>query len=134
MIWPKTNIFRVPSQAFFGATLETKQFYRSEINIYAAYRATERLLFSKFRSMSMSQAWLANTRPECLFEISQLAQVTKHMFKSDKNKLLHQLIRALKYAIENRILLKIRKLDLSLLKLSNFPIPLLPTTMNFLRS
>ena len=32
---------------------------------------------SKFRSMRMRLAWLANTRPDCQLEISQLAQVTK---------------------------------------------------------
>lgn len=35
--------------------------------------------FGMFRSMRMKLAWLANTRPDCLFEISQLAQVTEDM-------------------------------------------------------
>ncbi len=33
-----------------------------------------------FRAMRMRLAWLSYTRPNCLFEISQLAQVTEAMF------------------------------------------------------
>ena len=32
--------------------------------------------FPEFRSMRMRLAWLSNTRPDLLFEISQLAQIT----------------------------------------------------------
>ncbi len=40
--------------------------------------------FTDFRSMRMRLAWLANTRPDCVYEISQLAQVTEERFLTDE--------------------------------------------------
>jgi len=57
--------------------------------------------YSAFRSMRMKLAWLANTRPDCLFEISQLSQVTEDRFKTDKQRLIRQLNKAVKYAVDN---------------------------------
>lgn len=42
--------------------------------------------FREFRSMRMKLPWLFNTRPEYLFDISQLAQATKERFNKDKGK------------------------------------------------
>ncbi len=61
--------------------------------------------------MQMRLAWLANTRPDCLYEISQLAQVTEERFLTEKSQLVRQLIKATKYDVDNRISLKIPKLD-----------------------
>lgn len=47
--------------------------------------------FSEFRSMRMKLAWLANTRPDCLFEISQLAQVTETMFSKGHRDIIKRL-------------------------------------------
>lgn len=46
-----------------------------------------------------------------MFEISQLAQVEEEIFETNKNKLVRPLSRAVKYAVENRISLRISKLD-----------------------
>lgn len=70
--------------------------------------------------MRTKLAWLANIRPDCLFEISELAQMTEEMFNSDKKKLVRQLNRAVGYADENRISMKISKLNLSSLKDNGF--------------
>ncbi len=59
----------------------------------------------------MRLAWLANTRPDCLYEISQLAKVTEERFLTEKSQLVRQLNKATKYAVDNRISLKIPKLD-----------------------
>ncbi len=49
----------------------------------------------------MKLAWFPNTRPDCLFEVSQLAQVTIVMFTSDSASVIRQLNRAVKYAVYN---------------------------------
>ncbi len=38
-----------------------------------------------FRSMRVCLAWLANTSPDCLFEISQIAKVTETHFNAEHN-------------------------------------------------
>ena len=61
--------------------------------------------------MRMSLAWLANTRPDCLFEISELAQVTEDRFTREGATELRRLNKATKYAIDNRVAIKISRLD-----------------------
>ena len=39
--------------------------------------------FSKFASMIMILVWLENTRPDTVFEISQIARVTRAMHEKD---------------------------------------------------
>ena len=67
--------------------------------------------FTDFRSMRMRFAWLANTRPDCLFEISQLAQVTEDRFAKEGAAAIRRLNKATKYTTENRISIKIPRLD-----------------------
>ena len=50
--------------------------------------------FSEFRSMRMRFAWLANTRPDCQFEISQLSQVTEDRYLVQQPTLVRHLNRA----------------------------------------
>ena len=67
--------------------------------------------FSRFRSMRMKLAWLSHTRPDCMLEISQLAQVTEDKFMQNKRVLTKRLNKAVKYAVSNRFSLAILKLD-----------------------
>ena len=67
--------------------------------------------FSEFRSMRMRLAWLANTRPDCQFEISQLAQVTEDRYLAEQPTLVRRLNRATRYAVDNRVSLKISTLE-----------------------
>ena len=67
--------------------------------------------FTDFRSMRMRRAWFANTRPDCLFEISQLAQITEDRFTKDKNVTLRRLNETAKVCIDNRVKIKITLLD-----------------------
>ena len=76
--------------------------------------------FNTFRSMRMKLAWLANTRPDCLLEISQLAQITERMFEEDQRKIVRQLNRAVRYAIQNQISLRIPALDLDTLRIIGY--------------
>ena len=74
----------------------------------------------QFRSMRMRLAWLANTRPDCLFEIAQLAQVTEEMFSQHPKQVLQRLNKAVAFAIDNRISLRIPKLNKDTLRVIGF--------------
>lgn len=76
--------------------------------------------FKEFRSMRMRLAWLANTRPDCQFEISQLAQVTENRFEADRSSFIRRLNKATRYATENFVSLKIPKLDASTARVVGF--------------
>lgn len=67
--------------------------------------------FGHFRSMRMKLAWLSNSRPDCLFDISQLAQVTEERFNESKGGTIRRLNKAVKYVIDNRVRLKVPKLS-----------------------
>ena len=43
-------------------------------------------VFRKFISMRMKLAWIAKTRPNIAFEISQIAQITRAVYENDKTK------------------------------------------------
>ena len=68
--------------------------------------------FQSFRSMRMRVAWLANTRPDMQFEISQLAQVTKERFDADPMAHIKKLNNSIRYAHDNIAHLPFPKLDL----------------------
>lgn len=76
--------------------------------------------FGAFRSMRMKLAWLANSRPDVLFEIATLAQVTDAMFNADKRDCIKRLNRAIRYAVTFRIPLAIPKLDPNSLKIIGY--------------
>ena len=76
--------------------------------------------FKAFRSMRMKLAWLANTRPDCLFEISQLAQITEEMYEEDRRKVVRQLNRTIRYAIQNQISLQIPVLNIDTLRIIGY--------------
>ena len=76
--------------------------------------------FGQFRSMRMKLAWLSNTRPDCLFEISQLAQVTEEMFSSSPRETARRLNKAVKFAVDNRLSLRIPKLDKKTLRVIGY--------------
>lgn len=61
--------------------------------------------------MRMKLGWLANTRPDLLYEIATLAQVTQDKFHTSKRELLKRLNRAVRYAVGHLILLVIPKLN-----------------------
>ena len=54
--------------------------------------------FTMFLSMRMHLAWLSHTRPDCLFEISRMAQITEDTFNSTKPTGVKTLNAATRYA------------------------------------
>ena len=74
----------------------------------------------QFRSMRMRLAWLSNTRPDCLFSIAQLAQVTEDMFNKNPGALIKQMNKATTYAVKNPCGIKVNKLDLDSLRVVGF--------------
>ena len=61
--------------------------------------------------MRIKIAWLANTRPDCLFEISQLAKFTEELFNKSRRENIRRLKKSIVFAISNRFSLRAPKLD-----------------------
>ncbi len=76
--------------------------------------------FSDFRSMRMRLAWLSNSRPDCLFHISKLTQVTEKDFNSFKTDILKQINTVVEYAKEESFDLKISKLENESIRIVGF--------------
>ena len=67
--------------------------------------------YPDFRSMRMKVAWMANTRPDMQFKISQLVQVTQERFDKDAKAHLKRLNFIVRYAHDNVAHLKFPKLE-----------------------
>lgn len=76
--------------------------------------------YAQFRSMRQKLGWLANSRPDCLFEVSQLAQVTDQAFDKNPATYILRINRATAYAINNHTTLHIPPLDIDTLKVIGF--------------
>lgn len=68
----------------------------------------------------MSPAWLSNSLPDCLFDISQLAQIEETICKEDKTSAISKTNKAIRRALDNHLELKIKSLDLATLKVIGF--------------
>ena len=73
--------------------------------------------FNEFRSMRMRLAWLANTRSDLQFEISQITQITEQSFSENATTHLQRLNDAIRYATNNVACLKFPQLDLPSVKI-----------------
>ena len=63
--------------------------------------------YSKFASFIMKLAWLTNTRPDIIFEISQIIQVTRTMNEKDITKYCKRLHKAIKYIYDQNASIRI---------------------------
>lgn len=61
-----------------------------------------RTSFKQFTSMRMRLAWLENSRPDCFFEIAQLAEATEDMFTSQSGAYIRRLNKAVNYLTDIR--------------------------------
>lgn len=76
--------------------------------------------FSDLASTRMKLAWLSHSRPDCLFEISQLTQITKDVFEQERRTLIRRTNKLIKYAKQNELSLRFPKLDKNSLKIVGF--------------
>lgn len=75
---------------------------------------------SRSLSMGMRLVWIANTCSDCLFETTQLAQVTAERYKKDKVKILRRLNKAVKVVVDNPLALKLPRHNLDCLRFFGF--------------
>ena len=73
-----------------------------------------------FASRRMNLLWLTHTRPDCAFDVSQMAQVTKDIFKRDKKAVIRRCNRLVKHVHENKNKVAIPRLDKDSLKVVGF--------------
>lgn len=76
--------------------------------------------FSDFRSMRMKLSWLSNSRPDCAYNISQLAQTTEGYFTEEKEKCLKLINETVKYAKSYRLDITFPKLSLDSLRIVGY--------------
>ena len=82
----------------FDSIVHIKQvFYMSKIEQISSDGES-----SKFASMRMKRAWVANTRPDIVFRISQISQVTLYMYEKDIIKPFKRLNKVVKYVYDHR--------------------------------
>ena len=76
--------------------------------------------FSEFRSMRMKLAWLANTRPDLQFAISQLAQVTQARFDTNAMGYVKNLNSTVRYGHDNAVSIRFPRPECSSIRLVGF--------------
>ena len=70
--------------------------------------------------MRMRLAWLANTRPNILLEISQIAQLTRSMYEKDMSTHCKRLKKLIKYLHDQKAPTRIPKLDYDSLRMTAY--------------
>lgn len=76
--------------------------------------------FTEFRSMRMRLAWLSYTRPDCLYDISRLAQITESTFINTPSTFITILNKATRYAKRYKININFPQLDQSSLRVIGY--------------
>lgn len=89
--------------------------YLSKLNLMP-----EDATFADFASMRMRLAWLSHNRPECLFGISQLTQVTRGHFEENCRTIIRDTNKLIEFARENDISISFPQLDLKSLRVIGF--------------
>ena len=113
-----------PPCTFTGFSLRYNEYGEIVQDQHAYLQNLEKLgadaTFSEFRSMRMKLAWLSNTRPDCLLEISQLAQVAEEIFNSSRREVIRRLNKATRYAVDHKAPIRVPKLDKQSLRIIGF--------------
>lgn len=76
--------------------------------------------YSTLCSVRMQLAWLSHTRPDALYEISQLTQITRDRFDDKRRDIIKRVNRLIKYVKENNVTIKFPSLDDDTLKIIGF--------------
>lgn len=88
--------------------------------IYALKILPEDATYRDFTSMRMKLAWLSHSRPDCLFEISQLTQVTKEHFAEEPRAIVRRTNKLIRFAKTNDVSLRFIQLRPLALKIFGF--------------
>ena len=70
--------------------------------------------------MRMRLAWLLNSRPDCLFAIAQIAQITESMFKSNHAEFIMKMNRSTQYATKIPVGILIPRLYLDSIRILGY--------------
>ena len=73
--------------------------------------------YKDLASLRMQLAWLSHSRPDLLFQVSQLTQVIRELFEADRIQIIKQANKAVKAACENKITIRFPKLDMETLRI-----------------
>lgn len=73
-----------------------------------------------FFSVKMRPVWLCHSRQNCLFQISELTQLTKPYFEENNREVIKRTNILIKFAINNKAELRYMELDLCSLKVISF--------------
>lgn len=69
--------------------------------------------FFDFSSGRIKLAWISHTRPDVQFDVSQLEQITKNAFNTDRLKIVKNLSKVVKYVMETDAATVILKLEMN---------------------
>ena len=67
--------------------------------------------FSAFASVSMNLMWLSHTRPNCMFEILKLTQITRDYFTEERETIIKNTNRAIKYSTDQAVRIRLPNLQ-----------------------
>lgn len=76
--------------------------------------------FSAFASMRMKLMWLSHSRPYCIFEISQMMQVTRDHFAEEHRSIVKTTNRVIKYATGQIVKIRFPALQCETLKVVGY--------------
>ncbi len=76
--------------------------------------------FFALASMRMKLAWLSHTRPDCAYDISQLAQITQFYWDDNRSQIVKSINRTVAYVQKHPISIAFPQLDLSSISVSCF--------------
>lgn len=80
----------------------------------------EDALYRDLASIKMNLAWLSHSRPDCMFEVSQITQVTEKIFSEGRPETLRGVDKLVKFAKEKIVMLQFFELELKFLKIIGF--------------
>ena len=67
--------------------------------------------YSEFASLHMKLAWLAHSRPDCMFEVSQMTQVARKRFEENQRDVVKRVKRTVRYVQETPACIRFPKLS-----------------------
>ena len=73
--------------------------------------------YTAFSSIRMRLAWMGHSRPDCLYEISQFAQITRANFECQRASIVKRVNRLTEYARKNPLSLRFPKLRMDSLRI-----------------